>query len=51
MNLNRNDHCWCGSNKKYKIVIYILMKINSYRLKGHVVPPRNIIKTPEQIEK
>ena len=52
MNLNRNDHCWCGSNKKYKNChLQFDEKINSYRLKGHVVPPRNIIKTPEQIEK
>ena len=26
-------------------------KIHSYKLKGHIVPPRSIIKTPEQIEK
>lgn len=52
MNLNRNDHCWCGSNKKYKNChLNLDEKINSYRLKGHIVPPRNIIKTPEQIEK
>ena len=52
MNLNRNDHCWCGSNKKYKNChLQFDEKINSYRLKGHIVPPRNIIKTPEQIEK
>ncbi len=52
MNLNRNDHCWCGSNKKYKNChLQFDEKINSYRLKGHIVPPRRIIKTPEQIEK
>ena len=52
MNLNRNDHCWCGSNKKYKNChLQFDEKINSYRLKGHIVPPRSIIKTPEQIEK
>ena len=52
MNLNRNDHCWCGSNKKYKNChLQFDEKINSYKLKGHIVPPRSIIKTPEQIEK
>ncbi len=52
MNLNRNDHCWCGSNKKYKNChLKFDEKINSYKLKGHIVPPRSIIKTPEQIEK
>ena len=52
MNLNRNDHCWCGSNKKYKNCQLVFNeKINSYKLKGHIVPPRSIIKTPEQIKK
>ena len=52
MNLNRNDHCWCGSNKKYKSChLHFDEKINSYRLKGHLVPSRDIIKTQEQIEK
>ena len=52
MNLSRNDHCWCGSNKKYKNChLAFDEKVHSYKLKGHVVPPRNIIKTPEQIEK
>ena len=52
MNLSRNDHCWCGSNKKYKNChLAFDEKIHSYKLKGHIVPPRSIIKTPEQIEK
>lgn len=52
MNLSRNDHCWCGSNKKYKNChLAFDEKIHSYKLKGHIVPPRSIIKTPEQIKK
>lgn len=51
MNLNRNDHCWCGSNKKYKNChLQFDEKIYSYKLRGAIVPPHNIIKTPEQIQ-
>ena len=51
MHLNRNDHCWCGSGKKYKNChLAFDEKIHSYQLRGALVPPREIIKTPEQIE-
>lgn len=51
MSLNRNDLCWCGSEKKYKRChMEFDEKIQSIKNKGHIVPPRNIIKTPEQIE-
>ncbi|MGG7176093.1 methionyl aminopeptidase [Clostridium paraputrificum] len=50
MKLNRNDSCWCGSNKKYKKCHYEFdEKILSYQHKGCLVPPRSIIKNEEQI--
>ncbi len=49
--LSRNDLCWCGSQKKYKKCHAVFDdKIEFYRMQGHIVPPREIIKTPEQIE-
>lgn len=49
--LSRNDLCWCGSKKKYKKCHAAFDdKIEFYRMQGHIVPPREIIKTPEQIE-
>lgn len=51
MKLNRNDLCWCGSNKKYKNChLSFDEKLDSYKKRGFIIPPRNIIKTPEQIE-
>lgn len=51
MTLNRNDHCWCGSNKKYKQChLQFDEKIAHYQRNGAEVPPREIIKTPAQIE-
>ncbi|MGL5353087.1 MAG: SEC-C metal-binding domain-containing protein, partial [Clostridium sp.] len=51
MNLNRNDECWCGSNKKYKKChMDFDQKLHSLQLKGHVVPQRELIKNKEQIE-
>lgn len=49
---DRNALCWCGSGKKYK-TCHMQMddKIALYRAKGHKVPTRKMIKTPEQIEK
>lgn len=49
--LGRNDHCWCGSGKKYKTCHMALdEKMHHYELEGHMVPPRDILKTAEQIE-
>lgn len=49
--IGRNDPCWCGSGRKYKKCHEDFdRKIESYRLKGHIVPSRSMIKTPEQIE-
>lgn len=51
MKLGRNDACWCGSGKKYKICHAVFDdKINKYKKSGCKVPPHNIIKTPEQLE-
>ena len=50
--INRNDACWCGSGKKYKMCHEKFdMKIHQAKLAGHIVPPKSIIKTPQQIEK
>ena len=49
--LGRNDPCWCGSGRKYKTCHMALdEKIEHYALQGHIVPSRDMIKTPEQIE-
>lgn len=51
MNLNRNDYCWCGSNKKYKNChLNFDAKIKAYKKNGSIIPPREIIKSKEQIE-
>ncbi len=48
--LGRNDLCWCGSQIKYKKChAEFDDKIEFYKMQGHTVPPRNIIKMPEQI--
>ena len=47
----RNDPCWCGSGKKYKSCHMAMdEKIESYELKGCIVPRHDILKTPEQIQ-
>lgn len=49
--LGRNDACWCGSHKKYKVCHMASdEKIESFARKGHIVPPRFILKNKEQIE-
>lgn len=49
--IGRNDHCWCGSGKKYKNChMHFDEKIRQYQLEGHIVPERSLIKTPEQVE-
>ncbi len=46
--LGRNDHCWCGSGKKYKTCHMAFdEKIEHYA--RHIVPSHDIIKTPEQL--
>jgi methionine aminopeptidase, type I len=49
--IGRNDLCWCGSKKKYKVChAEFDDKIAQYKEKGHKVPTRKIIKTSEQID-
>ena len=51
MKLGRNDLCWCGSGLKYKKCHRSFdEKIEEYRLKGAIVPDRELLKTKEQIE-
>ena len=51
MKLERNDLCWCGSGKKYKKCHADFdEKLERFARAGAEVPPREIIKTPEQIE-
>lgn len=48
---NRNEKCWCGSGLKYKKChLEFDEKMESYRLKGHEVPSRDLIKSPQDIE-
>ena len=50
--IGRNDPCWCGSGKKYKVCHEEFdRRIETIRNQGHPVPTRKMIKTPEQIEK
>ena len=47
----RNDPCWCGSGKKYKKCHYEFdRKLEELYDMGAVVPSRDIIKTPDEIE-
>lgn len=51
MKIGRNDPCWCGSHKKYKSChLAFDEKLESMKNEGILVPPHEIIKTPEQIE-
>lgn len=48
--LGRNDPCWCGSGRKYKQChAGFDEKIKQADRAGHIVPTRDLIKTPEQI--
>jgi len=49
--IGRNDPCWCGSGRKYKVCHEEFdRKIEMIRNQGHIVPSHKIIKTPEQIQ-
>lgn len=49
--LSRNELCWCGSGKKYKNChLTSDEKLKMLELEGKIIPPREIIKTPEEIE-
>ena len=50
--INRNDPCWCGSGRKYKVCHEAFDdKIAKIAHQGHIVPTHNLIKNAEQIEK
>ena len=49
--LGRNDDCWCGSGKKYKKCHNAFdEKREEFRRRGILIPPRRIIKSPEQVQ-
>ncbi len=51
MIFGRNDPCWCGSGKKYKVChMDFDEKLKDFKRQGYTVPSRKLIKTPEQIE-
>ncbi len=51
MKTGRNDPCWCGSHKKYKVChLAFDEKLERMKKDGILVPPHKIIKNPEQIE-
>lgn len=51
MTTNRNDKCWCGSGLKYKKChMDFDEKYNEVAAKGHIMPPKSLIKNKEQIE-
>lgn len=48
--IGRNDLCWCGSGAKYKKCHESFdEKLSWYKTQGCIIPPRKIIKNPEQI--
>ena len=50
--LKKNNLCWCGSGKEYKDCHADFdKKLDTLAEEGHIVPTRDLIKTPEQIEK
>jgi methionyl aminopeptidase len=48
--IGRNDLCWCGSGIKYKKCHESFdEKLSWYKAQDCIIPPRKIIKNPEQI--
>ena len=49
--MERNELCWCGSGKKYKRCHMAMEeKMEQLREAGPIVPGRELLKTPAQIE-
>ncbi len=49
--ISRNELCWCGSGKKYKVCHCSFdSKLESYRYKGAIVPSKELIKNECQIQ-
>lgn len=52
MKMGRNDPCWCGSGRKYKVCHKNFDdRLQYFADRGHIVPDHEIIKNQEQIEK
>lgn len=52
MKMGRNDPCWCGSGRKYKVCHKNFDdRLQFFADRGHIVPDHEIIKNQEQIEK
>ena len=52
MLIGRNSPCWCGSGLKYKNCHEEFdQKVDEFKRMGYKVPGRDLIKTPEQIQK
>ena len=50
--MQRNDPCWCGSGRKYKKChMPIEERILLHADRGEIVPKRELLKTPFQIQK
>ncbi len=51
-NIGRNDRCWCGSGKKYKVCHERLdeEKLMPFIAEGYPLPYKELILSPEQIE-
>lgn len=50
--ISRNERCWCGSGKKYKVCHESSDEANlkEFVQKGYPIPDRQLILSPEQIE-
>lgn len=49
--LDRNDRCWCGSGRKYKVCHEAFdEKVLRYQREGHMITDRDMLKSKEQIE-
>lgn len=49
--LNRNEACWCGSQKKYKKChLEHDNRLNQFKREGYPIPSRSLIKTEKDIE-
>lgn len=50
--ISRNERCWCGSGKKYKVCHERSddEKLKNYAAEGYIIPDKSLILTPEQIQ-
>ena len=49
--IGRNDPCWCQSGKKYKDCHAVFdSKVSAFHRQGHLVPSRDLIKNPKQLQ-